>query len=366
VSEPLKNQVDRAVLDRIAARFVSVEPGFDASRFVDDLAVELPDLELKDRIAAIARGLHSELPQPYPDALDVVVAASRQPEPERGDFDGWPLCTFVEVYGVEHPDDSLAAMEHLSLGFSCEFAVRPFLTEHTETTFRRLEGWTRHPMAVVRRLVSEGTRPLLPWGIRVPHLLAEPERGLRLIDSMHRDRDPAVRRSVANHLNDVAKDHPDLAAATARRWSTDGTRETDQLLRRGLRTLVKQGHRDALEILGFTTEAAVEVENFSLTPAAIALGDTLEIMATIRSTSDRNQKLVVDYTIHHVKANGSTTPKVFKWTTVDLAPGATTHLRTQHPVREITTRRYYPGPHRIELTIAGEAVAETAFGLRVE
>ena len=363
--EPLKNRIDRAALDRIAARFVSVDPGFDASRFVGDLAAELPDLELKDRIVAIARGLRRELPQPYPEALAVVVAASQEPESETGDFDGWPLCTFVEVYGVDHPDDSLDAMEHLTLGFSCEFAIRPFLTEHPDATFRRLEAWIRHPFAPVRRLVSEGTRPLLPWGKRVPRLLAEPERGLSLIDPLHRDTDPAVRRSVANHLNDVAKHHPDLAAATALRWSADGTRETDQLLRRGLRTLVKQGHRDALEILGFTIDVAIEVESFSLTPAAIVLGDTLEITASIRSTSNRNQNLVVDYTIHHVKANGSTTPKVFKWTTMDLAPGTGIHLRKRHPVREITTRRYHPGPHRIELTIAGEAVAETVFDLRV-
>lgn len=363
--EPLKNRVDRALLDRIATRFVSVDPRFDASRFVGDLTAELSDLELKDRIVAIARCLRTELPPRYPDALAVVVTASQRPEPEMGDFDGWPLCTFVEVHGVDHPRDSLDAMEHLTLGFSCEFAIRPFLAEHTDTTFRRLEGWTRHPTAAVRRLVSEGTRPLLPWGKRVPRLLSEPERGLRLIDPLHCDADPAVRRSVANHLNDVAKHHPDLAVTTARRWSTDGTRETDQLLLRGLRTLVKQGQRGALDILGFTTDAAVEVETFSLTPPAIALGDILEFAATIRSTSDRNQRLVVDYTVHHVKSNGSTTPKVFKWTTLDLAPGATTDLRKRHPIREITTRRYHPGRHRVELKIAGEPVAETVFDLHV-
>ncbi|MEA1902593.1 MAG: DNA alkylation repair protein, partial [Actinomycetota bacterium] len=142
--------------------------------------------------------------------------------------------------------------------------------------------------------------------------------------------------------------------------------ETDQLLQRGLRTLVKQGQRGALEILGFTTDVAVVVDDFSLTPPVIALGDTLEIRASIRSTSDRSQKLVVDYTIHHVKANGSTAPKVFKWTTMDLAPGAGSHLRKRHPIREITTRRYHPGRHRIELTIAGQAVAEAVFDLHAE
>ena len=363
--EPLKNMVDRAALERIAARFVAVTPGFPATAFVDDLTEQLDNLELKDRIAAIAARLRLDLPPSFPDALDVVVAASQQTEPEPREFDAWPLCTFVELYGGEHTDASLDAMERLTVAFSCEFAIRPFLRDHAETTFHRLESWVTHPHESVRRLVSEGTRPRLPWGMRVPALIEDPRPGLHLIDRLYRDESPVVRRSVANHLNDVAMDHPDLAVGTARRFAENGTVETDALVKHALRTLVKNGDPEALEILGFTTEPGVEIESFTCNPGAITLGESVELEASLRSTSPVRQKLVIDYVVHHVKANGATTPKVFKWVLANLDPGESRSLRKVHAVREITTRRYHPGRHRVEIMIAGTAMARAEFDLRI-
>jgi hypothetical protein len=201
--------------------------------------------------------------------------------------------------------------------------------------------------------------------MRVRSLIADPEPGLALLGALHRDPSPIVRRSVANHLNDVAKDHPDLAIASARRFAADDTGESSELVRHGLRTLVKQGHPDALEILGFTTDADVTVESFSCDPSIIALGESVGFVAVIRSTSIEPQRLVVDYVVHHVKANGATTPKVFKWTITDLGPGEVRSLRKVHPVRPITTRNYHAGRHVVELAVAGRKVARTSFELRV-
>lgn len=363
--EPLKNMVDHAALGRIAARFAAVAPGFPVDSFVNDLSSDIETLELKERIAAIAGRLRGELPPSYPEAVQIVVAASQEPEPDAGTFDAWPFCTFVELFGTGHPDESLDAMQYLTVGFSCEFAIRPFLLDHREATFRRLRTWVGHPHEQVRRLVSEGTRPRLPWGMRVPALIADPQPGLDLIEPLHRDDSESVRRSVANHLNDVSKDHPDEAIAAARRFGPTGTAGSDALVKHALRTLVKRGDPAALELLGFTTDPQVAVESFTVRPDRIQLRDTVELAATLHSTSANSQKLVVDYAVHHVKANGTATAKTFKWAVVELAPDESRSLRKSHAVRPITTRRYHPGRHRVEMLVAGSPLAGAGFDLDV-
>ena len=172
----------------------------------------------------------------------------------------------------------------------------------------------------------EGTRPLLPWGTRVKALVDWPERGLELIAPLRTDLSETVRRSVANHLNDVAKSNPGLVTATVATWLSGDDPPDQKLVRHGLRTLVKRGDPKAMELLGFDTDAKVVVEAFTCEPGAITLGDTIELSATIRSTSNRDQQLVIDYVIDHPGAAGARSVKVFKWTNLRLAAGATEML----------------------------------------
>ncbi len=355
--------VDREVVEDIAARVVAQAPEFDSTAFTTHLMATLPDLELKPRIAAIARRLRSGLADDWRQALKAVVAVARA-EPLIGGFAAWPLCTFVELFGVADPETSLPAMEHLTKRASCEFAIRPFLRDHWDAAYSQMMEFTTHADESVRRLPSEGTRPRLPWGMGIPRLKRDPMPGLALIERLRHDPSETVRRSVANHLNDIAKDHPDIVVKTLRRWRRES--KTDpKMVSHALRTLVKNGDTGALGVLGFTTEAEVDVERFEVEPDSVEMGDHIELTASLRSTGDRSQRLVIDFVVHHVNASGATSPKVFKWTTLDLAAGETVALRKRRLIQQASTRTYRSGRHVVELQVAGSIAATTAFKVQV-
>jgi len=356
----LKHYINRELIDRLGQRFAVVVEGFDRDRFVTSMFPALDSLELKDRVAAVAGGLAAQLHEDFPIASASVVNAAGYGERPDG-WEAWPLAAFIEIYGVDHPESALDAMEVITTYSSCEFAIRPQLQNHPDETFDRLALWVSHPDERVRRLVSEGTRPLLPWASRVQSLRDDPWRSLALLDRLHTDSSETVRRSVANHLNDISRDHPDLALEVAVRWKTAGGGEkTTALLKHGLRTLLKRGNSGALDVLGFTTEAAVEVVSFTCEPSHIEIGGTVRLQTVVRSRGEGGQRLLVDLVVHFVKANGSTSPKVFKWATLDMAPGEQRTLARSHSFRDLSTRTHHAGRHRFVLQVAGSEAATTA------
>ncbi len=369
-AQPLKDGLNQAVIERIAAIFASVEPGFDRARFIDLACDGLDGLELKDRVIRIAETLNAVLPQPFPAALDVILRAAETwpaPDPDAtfGAFAAWPVIDFVGLYGVDHPTESVPALRRLTPLFSAEFAIRPFLIEHRDATMAHLKDWVADPDHHVRRLVSEGTRPLLPWGQRLRDFQAEPSLALPFLERLKDDPSEYVRRSVANHLNDISKDHPVVTLEICARWSRAAGPERQWIVRHALRTLLKQGEPRALSLLGYVHGAEVAVDGFALTPKTVSMGDKIDFSLTLTSTGAETQGLLVDYAIHHCKANGGTTPKVFRLKTLDLAPGATVRVKKRHAFKPITTRRYYSGTHEVEVIVNGRSVAREAFELVV-
>lgn len=359
MAEPLKQRVDVEVIADLASRASEVWPEFDADAFRASAGVGLEELELKGRVAQIADALADQLPQDYGQAVTIVEGmAERGP----GEWTAWPLCSFVERHGLDHPEVSLDAMPGLTRHWTCEFAIRPYLDRHLELTRDRLRRWARDPDEAVRRLASEGTRPLLPWGPRVRALLDDPDIGLELLEELRHDPSETVRRSVANHCNDVSKAHPELIVERMRGWRDDGV--DPRLLSHALRTLVKQGNPGALDVLGFTVDAVIEVTRFDIEPTEVDRGETVTLTADLCSRAEESQRLVVDFVVHHVGVGGATSPKVFKWTTVTMAPGATTALSKRRRIVDGSTRTYHPGEHRVDLQVAGQVVASSAFTLR--
>lgn len=364
---PFKEEVNRETIGSLAAALTSVDPTLDVAGFRRRAARGLGDLELKARVGHIAAALAVLLgDRPFPEAA--VLVAEAVDAGDLGMWDGWPALTWVEQQGLDHPEAALVALRRMTPHMSAEFAVRPYLEQHPELTLSTFRDWTGDPDVHVRRLVSEGSRPRLPWGRRLPAFVADPSPVVVLLDLLADDDEEYVRRSVANNLNDIAKDHPDVAVAAAARWldaaAPDRRADAEWVAARALRSLVKAGDPGALAVLGFDHGADVEVAAFEVGPSAVDMGDDLGLSAELRNGSSADVRLVVDYLLHRVVADGSTSAKVFKWKTFTLAPGATVVLDKRHRLRPVTVRTMHPGEHVIELQVNGTVRASGRFDLR--
>ena len=214
----------------------------------------------------------------------------------------------------------------------------------------------------MRRLASEGCRPRLPWAMNLPQYIKNPKPVIELLELLKDDDKEYVRRSVANNLNDIAKDHPELVASIARRWMKGANTERKKLITHACRTLIKQGHVKTLKILGFDLPEIRRVNIDIMTPIVV-FGDALQFSLSIDSACDHAQALMIDYIVHHQKANGSTSPKVFKWRNINLPAKKTLISTKTHTIKKITTRVYYPGLHRVEVMVNGMSVAIADFEL---
>jgi 3-methyladenine DNA glycosylase AlkC len=362
--QPFKAYFGPLLIEDLAQRLLAVYPAFPAAAFIAEVTPQLAPLELKGRVAAIAAGLRRHLPPDYPVAVDLLLAILGPPHGEaEGMFtDGWylmPIAAFVEHYGLEHLEVSLHAMHAITQRHTAEFAIRPFLLRYPEPVLATLRAWAHDPSFHVRRLASEGTRPRLPWAARLPAFLADPAPVLELLEALKDDHSAYVRKSVANNLNDIAKDHPELVLATLTRWQQGASDERHGIIRHALRTLVKQGHPEALRLLGAGTPE-VELVSLELTPASLRIGEKLSIAVTLRSTAAVPQHLVVDYVLHLPGARGTPRSKVFKLRSQTLAARETLRLMKQHSFAPVSVRRIYPGTHRIAIQVNGVVLSEAA------
>jgi 3-methyladenine DNA glycosylase AlkC len=275
----------------------------------------------------------------------------------------WPCLAYVERHGVAHPEVALNALGALTRHASAEFAVRGLLEQHPALTLDRLGTWALSPDVHLRRLVSEGTRPRLPWGRHLAALRRDPLPVLPLLGWLRDDPEAYVRRSVANHLNDIARDHPELAIAVARRWLAEGGTHVRGVIRHGLRTLVKAGHPEALVLVGADPGAALEVEDLRVENDQVHLGGTLRFSFRLRNASDGPVCAVIDYVVHLRRARGALAPKVFKLSARTVPPRGSVLFRRAHPLRPVTTRRYYPGKHLLDIQVNGRMAARARFEL---
>ena len=374
--EPFKNLINKGTVEAIGTALQRAWPAFDRKRFQTLGQTGLDALEFKARARHVSAALEATLPEDF-DAAAALLEATLAPAGAQNDprwaqvgngalagWAVWPMGEFVSRRGLQSPQRALATLHALTQRFTSEWPIRAFIEQHPELTFTTLAQWASDPSEHVRRLVSEGSRPRLPWGLQLKGLIANPAPTLPLLLALQDDPSDYVRRSVANHLNDIAKDHPALVAEWLERHLIDASPERRALLKHATRTLVKQGDVRVLKAWGLGKPLRGNAL-LSITPKRVAVGDSLELAVTLASTTSRAQKLVIDYAVHHVKASGSTSGKVFKGWTIELAPNEERMLRKRHSMRLITTRVYHAGHHAVDLRINGKVVASAAFQLRL-
>jgi len=372
MAEPFKNVFDRDLIAMIGSHLSACDPGFDRSAFEEMACEGLEDLEFKARSRQITSALELSLPADF-DRARGIIRAALHPDVDAaigGDSDGrglrgWalmPIADFVAARGLAEFDASMDLLAEITCRFTAEFAVRPFILEDRDRAVAHVGRWTRHENAHVRRLASEGSRPRLPWGVRLTPFVEDPAPLLPVLEALRDDPSEYVRRSVANSLNDIAKDHPDLVADIAREWLRGASPERARLVRHACRTLVKHGHRGALDALGFDA-AELRLDEIRLTGSEVRLGDALEFEVSLHSLATSESRVALDYVIHHRKANGGTTPKVFKWKVLRIGAGEILSLTRRHPIRPITTRVYRNGTHRVEIAASGTILGGADFEL---
>ena len=344
----LKDLLGPAALATIADAGTAASPRFDRGAFLAAASDGLAPLSIMERVRHIADALVPALPGDYPAALDLLRAMA--PRLTHG-FQAVAITEYVARRGTADADASLAALADLTRFGTAEFAIRPFLAQDSAHTLGVMQRWTTSDDEHVRRLASEGCRPRLPWAARVPALKADPA--------------DYVRKSVANHLNDIAKDRSDWLVGRLGEWS-QADPATRWIVRHALRTLIKAGEPRALALIGVGHGAEVAVRRFAVTPAALRLGEPIGLVADLVSTATTAQALVVDYRIHYARPGGRTAAKVFKWKALDLAAGATASLSIRQTIRDFSTRRHHPGRHAVELIVNGRTMAEAAFTLQID
>lgn len=355
----LKDLMGADAMRCIAAAASVACPQFDAPGFLRAALDGLETLSVMARVARAADCLHAGLPDDHRQALAAVLAMA--PMLPAG-FVSMVLPEWVGRHGRGDYQASMAALKVLTRYGTAEFAIRSFLVADLDTTLTLALTWAADGDEHVRRLASEGTRPRLPWARHVEALTADPELTRPILDALRADPSAYVRRSVANHLADVAKRHPDWVLDLVEAWPRE-VAETRWIVTHALRNLVKAGNPRALSLLGASAGANVVLRSFSLGPSELTLGQKLLLEATLVSTTSQSQRLVVDYAIHYVKKNGVTGRKVFKLRTLDLAGRSEVHLSKRQLFADFTTRKHYAGTHEVELLVNGESMAKGRFSL---
>lgn len=351
----LKDLYSPAFYDRLSDALLITLPGFDKKKFIANIYV--PDFErkeLKERMKHTSVVLHQFMPTDYAQTVLLIKNTVAQLRVAGVGEDGLAfmfLPDYLETYGIDHFEESVHALEFVTQFVSCEFAVRPFILKYEQQMIQKMLTWSLHENHKVRRLASEGSRPRLPWAMAIPFLKKNPSSILPILNQLKQDPSEYVRRSVANSLNDIAKDHPGVVLEVARNWTGLGP-ETDAIIKHGSRTLLKQGHAEILKHYGLDDRGIV-LKDFKLINPIVRIGESLTFSFTIKNENKVAKKIRLEYAIYYKKQNGQNTKKVFKISEKIFPAGAASHIIRKQKFILITTRKFHPGDHQIAMVVNG-------------
>lgn len=356
--ELLKNQLNADFVNLLAKAFKKADPDFQELAFQKNVIDKnWNQKELKQRIRHISTTINDFLPYPYRKQIGIILKVA----PAFRGLGALVFPDFIEVNGLKDIETSLDALEILTQYSSAEFAIRPLVSKNQELVLRKVKLWTKHPNEHVRRLCSEGIRPRLPWASPLSQFKKNPEPIIQILEILKNDESEYVRRSVANNLNDISKDHPKLVLKTVKQW-IGKSETTDKLLRHASRTLLKKGNTEALGIFGFSKNVSAEIQKFKIHNSRLKIGDKLSFSLIVKNQSKKSQQLRLEYIIYFLKKNGKHSKKVFQLRSKHFAPGITA-LKKTHRFKDFTTRKHYPGEHFIAIAVNGVEKAKNKIQL---
>lgn len=356
MSTLLKDIYSPSFFDKFSDILKDVLQDFDKKKFTQAIFDKTWEKkELKDRMRHIAFVLHQFMPKDFEKAtkcIEQFILKIQKKPFTKSSFEFTFFPDYIEKYGIENYDASITSIEFVTQFVSCEFAVRPFIIKYGDKMIAQMHSWSLHPDFRVRRLASEGIRPRLPWGIALKELKKDPTPVLPLLENLKNDPAEWVRLSVANHLNDIAKDNPDIAIEIAKKWKGI-SKETDALIKHGCRTLLKQGNLEILNIFGLKNSSKIETSEFTIISPEVPIGKSLRFRFAIHNKEPKPQIIRLEYAIYYLRQNGSYARKVFKISEKKFEPNDFAYIDRNQSFRIITTRKFYPGLQKLTLIVNG-------------
>ncbi|HQQ94163.1 MAG TPA: DNA alkylation repair protein [Bacteroidia bacterium] len=360
--EALKHMFNPGFARLFGANLKAVYDEFPEQTYLNRILPVLGDLELNQRLSLFAEALHGILPESYNKSLSILKKAA--PLTPQG-YTNLIYPAYVAKFGLMEINASLEALKYFTRYGSSEFAIREFIRTDPEKCLSVMKEWTSDENEHVRRLASEGSRPRLPWSFKLDFLIQNPVKGLAILDRLKTDPSPYVRRSVANHLNDVSKDNPEEMLKFLRTWKLTDP-QSAWIMKHGCRSLIKKGHPGALAFFSFQSNTKLKLDKFRLSSSSLKLGQHLEFSFQLKSSSPRTQKLVVDYAILYCRKSGQNARKVFKLKTLDLPGNASMLFSKKQIIKDFSTRKHLSGKHTLEIQVNGRILCSRHFFLNAD
>lgn len=350
MADLLKNRIDRELVEKIALLIQQQDSHFSKQKFINHvLNKNWNSLELKQRVRHITESLSLFL---NVHTFKQQISILKHVAPHVRGLGGMIFPDFIEVYGQNDLKQSVAALKFFTPFFSSEFAIRPFIQKYPEQMMETLLLWTQDSNEHVRRLASEGCRPRLPWSFPLNNFKKDPSPVLKVLELLKNDPSLYVRKSVANNLNDISKDHPQLVLKLATLW-IDQSDATNWILKHALRTLLKKGDQKALSLFGLGKIKNITSSHLKFEKKHFLIGTHLAFSFELHNLNAKNVNLRVEYAIEYVTKSKKPSRKVFKLSEKQYPPGAI-RIERRHSLKQMTTRKHYPGRHKLEIIVNGE------------
>lgn len=363
--EPLKKAYNKEFFNQFLKALKTVKPNMDETAFIKATFTKDWELyELKQRMRHIAKVLHQFLNADFKIAIEEIkqLIFALQQQGTSGNYTYMFIPDYVEVYGQEYIEESILSFETITPFASCEFAIRPFIVKNEKYVLAKLKEWCFHENHHIRRLASEGCRPRLPWAMALPKFKENPKPIIPLLTFLLNDESEYVRKSVANNLNDISKDHPDqLIAFTTEHIGQ--TTHTDWILKHANRNLLKQAEPDVMKLFGYGNTAQIDIQHFTLQQKQINLGDDLFFEFSLANNHSKELLIRLEYAIYYLKQNGTLSKKVFKISEKSYAPFSVTQANRKQHFKPISTRKYHFGIHKIAIIANGKEFDLSEFTL---
>lgn len=365
--EPFKNKFNKQLVKHLSEQIKLEYSSFEQQLFEETISKQLEALEMKERVRLISQSLFKHLPNNFKQSSQILINILKSEKKPLGidGFATWPLLQFIEDYGLDDYPHSFKAMYEMTQRFSAEFAIRPFIQNDPEKSFQYIDKWVSDKNEHIRRLCSEGIRPNLPWGIKVENINQNLLRGINILESLKDDPSLYVRKSVANHLNDISHLDQKLMLKTLKAWSKGNIpKERQWIIRHASRTLLKKGNPDILKLHGYNPRIKFQIKNFKLNKKNIKEGDKFTFSFSFYHQSKKSEKVIMDYIIHYLKKDGSYSKKMFRFKDTDLIKNEEYKIEKEIHFKKVTTRVHYKGIHYISLLINGKETEKISFKLK--